>query len=402
MGLTLTADFHIHSKYTAGTDKSISLEKIVEIAKIKGIQLLGTGDALHPVWRNELKSKLKRGNDIYEYDGIYFIPSVEIKLKTYVHGVLLLPTLDDFDELFNNLKKYGKLEKIGVPNLYLDGDNFLNLLDNFEYLFFPAHVFVPWQSLYGKYNSIKEFFKETSNKINAVELGLSADPPLADKVPELKCKVFLTNSDSHSYWYIGKEFNLLKDLYDISFKEIVKSIVNNRVINYTLPSQLGKYHLTACRKCHTFYTYEDAKALKWRCFYCNDKIYMGVKDRIEKELSRNFSSEECDKKRLERNFTYHIPLLTLLTELLGFREDEAKTFYVNLLKRLNITEIELLHNIDLEKLELNDEIKNLIQAFRNKNFYIIPGGGGIHGKLSKIPQELKFFKYPYRRLLDFR
>ena len=52
-------DFHIHSKYSRATARDISLEKLDEWAKIKGIQILGTGDFTHPLWFKELKEKLE-------------------------------------------------------------------------------------------------------------------------------------------------------------------------------------------------------------------------------------------------------------------------------------------------------------------------------------------------------
>ena len=53
------ADFHIHSKYSRATSKEMDLENLDKWARIKGIQLLGTGDFTHPGWLKELKSKLQ-------------------------------------------------------------------------------------------------------------------------------------------------------------------------------------------------------------------------------------------------------------------------------------------------------------------------------------------------------
>jgi len=36
-------DLHIHSKYSRGTSKDITLEKLAHYAKIKGLGILGTG-----------------------------------------------------------------------------------------------------------------------------------------------------------------------------------------------------------------------------------------------------------------------------------------------------------------------------------------------------------------------
>ena len=53
------ADFHIHSKYSRATSKDMDLENLDKWAKIKGIQVLGTGDFTHSEWFQNLKEKLK-------------------------------------------------------------------------------------------------------------------------------------------------------------------------------------------------------------------------------------------------------------------------------------------------------------------------------------------------------
>ncbi len=42
--MELIADLHLHSKYSRATSKNLSFENLVKYAKIKGINLLGTGD----------------------------------------------------------------------------------------------------------------------------------------------------------------------------------------------------------------------------------------------------------------------------------------------------------------------------------------------------------------------
>ena len=52
-------DFHIHSKYSRATSRDMDLENLNKWAKIKGINVLGTGDFTHPLWFKELKEKLE-------------------------------------------------------------------------------------------------------------------------------------------------------------------------------------------------------------------------------------------------------------------------------------------------------------------------------------------------------
>jgi uncharacterized protein (TIGR00375 family) len=397
--LRIKADFHCQSRYTVGADRETTLELITEWAKMKGIILLGTGDCLHPKWREELKSKLKHENEIYTYRGIYFVPSVELKIRTFVHCVILLPTLEDFDVLYKQLSKYGKLDETGVPNIDLSGPEVVDILEFSDFFLFPAHIFVPWQSLYAKYDSIESFFKDKSKDIYSVELGLSADPLLAEKVSELWCRSFLSNSDFHTVWAIGREFNLIT-VNDIDYKEIVRSIKDGNIVNYDLPPQLGKYYLTTCRRCKTHFKYEDARMTDFRCPVCGGKIYLGVKDRIEKELSK--VKKECFQWK-KKNFVHHIPLLQLLRDLLNLTKEKAKMTYLEVIKRANVDETTLLYNAELDRVPINLDVKEVIEKFRRKEYYISPGGGGKEGALHVKPAEPIFYSQKFREksLLDF-
>ena len=74
------ADFHLHSKYSLATSKDMELEQLLKWAKLKGLNLLGSGDFTHPLWYRELKEKLKETNKegIYNYNGLDFILTAEV------------------------------------------------------------------------------------------------------------------------------------------------------------------------------------------------------------------------------------------------------------------------------------------------------------------------------------
>ena len=56
----MISDLHIHSRFSRACSKNIDFDNLVKWAKIKGIDLLGTGDFTHPVWINEIKEKLSK------------------------------------------------------------------------------------------------------------------------------------------------------------------------------------------------------------------------------------------------------------------------------------------------------------------------------------------------------
>jgi len=64
--MEIIADLHIHSRFSRACSKDINLENLEKWAKIKGIDLMGTGDFSHEKWLNELKQNL------VEKEGIIF------------------------------------------------------------------------------------------------------------------------------------------------------------------------------------------------------------------------------------------------------------------------------------------------------------------------------------------
>ena len=56
--MDLISDLHIHSRYAMGCSNNINLEKLEKYARIKGIDVLGTGDFTHPEWFKEIKEQL--------------------------------------------------------------------------------------------------------------------------------------------------------------------------------------------------------------------------------------------------------------------------------------------------------------------------------------------------------
>ena len=49
------ADVHLHSHFSRATSPNLNLPHLALWAQIKGIQVVGTGDFVHPGWLKELK-----------------------------------------------------------------------------------------------------------------------------------------------------------------------------------------------------------------------------------------------------------------------------------------------------------------------------------------------------------
>ena len=117
--MQLIADFHLHSHFSRATSKDMSIEEISRNGKLKGLQLVGTGDFTHPSWLEEIRSKLgsnetQAGSGIFVHDGMLWMLTGEVATiytqdsKTRkVHHVLHAPSLEVVEQINEALKKFG-------------------------------------------------------------------------------------------------------------------------------------------------------------------------------------------------------------------------------------------------------------------------------------------------------
>ena len=122
------ADLHIHSRFSRACSKDLTFPNLAKWARIKGINLLGTGDFSHPIWIQEMKDQLEdRGNGLYYYDGFPFIVTGEISLiytqpsrsegghGRKVHLVLLIPSIEVAEKINAYLDTKGRRDYDGRP-----------------------------------------------------------------------------------------------------------------------------------------------------------------------------------------------------------------------------------------------------------------------------------------------
>lgn len=86
--MAYVADLHIHSRFSRACSSQISIPNLAKWAKVKGIDLLGTGDFLHPLWQAEMKST-------FEIACIY---SDQGKARR-IHLLVVLPSWDSLMRL---------------------------------------------------------------------------------------------------------------------------------------------------------------------------------------------------------------------------------------------------------------------------------------------------------------
>ncbi|HIP88776.1 MAG TPA: TIGR00375 family protein [Thermococcus paralvinellae] len=361
---------------------------LAEYAKLKGLNMVGTGDILNPKWEGELLKHAERVDEgTYEIKGIRFLLTIEVEDNRRVHHVLIFPSIGAVREMREHLKKYGDMDSEGRPHLNLSGAEMADLANELDVLIGPAHAFTPWTSLYKEYDSLKECYRDA--KIHFLELGLSADSQMADMIKAHHRLTYLSNSDAHSPQphRLGREFNRF-EVKDSTFEEIRRAVLKRGgrkiILNAGLDPRLGKYHLTACSKCYTKYRLEDARRLKWRCERCGGIIKKGVRDRIL-ELA---DTEEKPKDRPP--YLHLAPLAEIISIVTGkgVETKTVKTIWERLLREFG-SEIKVLVDAPIESIAqlIGDDIARAIWAFRNEKLIIIPGGGGKYGEI-KLPEEI--------------
>ena len=57
--MEIISDLQLHSRFARACSKNTTLDLLEKYARIKGLNLLSTGDFQHPLWNKEIKQNLK-------------------------------------------------------------------------------------------------------------------------------------------------------------------------------------------------------------------------------------------------------------------------------------------------------------------------------------------------------
>ena len=376
--MLVNADFHVHSCFSMASSKDMLIKNMAPKSKLKGLGLLGTGDAFHPEWLDIIEETTTySGDGIYSFEGMDFVLTTEVEAKHRIHHLIIIPDIDIARELSDKLPSKNK-EIDGRPKTRYDGAELFDLVKEYDCLIGPAHAFTPWTGMYKYYDSIYDCYDK---KPDFVELGLSADTFMADTIGELKDFPFLTNSDAHSPWphRLGREFNQV-ELKDISYSSIKHAIKHKEIkANYGLIPNLGKYHMTACTKCYKLIDPIIAKENKMKCS-CGGTIKKGVDFRI----SEIADFKEPKHPDFRPKYVHLMPLAELIATLYdkGVTTKTVQSKWQKLIDNFG-TEIDVLINVDLKDIEkVDSNIASVIESFRNNSIDVVPGGGGKYGEIS--------------------
>jgi len=383
------ADLHLHSRFSIAASPKIDLTGMCKTARMKGIQVLGTGDCLHRVWLEELESSLEKRGDVYEIDGIAYVLQTEVEttVKGRVHHLILFPSFSSAHELRDALMEDGySLLSGGRPQLKMSPEKLVGLVSEVNALAGPSHAFTPWTSMYSAYDTIYDCYKENVELVTFLELGLSADTMMASALAELDSCTFVSFSDAHSAApdKLGREFTRFL-LQRPSFREIDRAFQGAKgrgvVLNVGLDPREGKYHLTGCRRCKKAYELKDVvrngKVLK-TCPECGGPLKIGVKDRIQL-----LALKSCKVPLTQRpRYVHAVPLLEILKAMKRSCPMNVKKDYHELLQEFD-NEINILIDASLDDLkERHPKLAAVLGRFRKDviDFEFV-GRGGWYGKI---------------------
>lgn len=410
---SLIVDLHIHSKYSRATSRSMDLDSLYKWGKIKGINVIGTGDFTHPEWQTELKEKLEHAEEgLFKLKSTYakridkslpasvrdnlirFILTSEIssiykrndKVRK-THNLLIVPSFKNMDRITRELDKIGNLKSDGRPILGLDAEKLLKITydvseDNF---FIPAHIWTPWFSMFGSksgFDAIEECFGEHAKYITAIETGLSSDPFMNWRLSELDGITLVSNSDAHSPQKLGREANVLN--CDLSYTEIINAIrTNDKRFVGTIEffPEEGKYHRDGHRKCNFVCTPDKTKELKGICPVCNKPLTVGVDYRVNELADREYTY----RPKVHKSVEYIIPLAEVCGEILGIKSTSSKgvmKMYMESIEKYG-SEFDILRSIDQSIIE-NEMLKKAIINIRNRDVLLEGGYDGVFGVVKAL------------------
>lgn len=405
-----TADLHVHSKYSRATARNLDLENLYIWAQCKGITVVGTGDFTHPAWFAEIAEKLEPAEPgLYRLRSdientcdekvpkscrapVRFLLSCEIsniykkRDKTRKnHNLVFFPELDDVRKFNRRLEKIGNIHSDGRPILGLDARDLLEITleTSLSGFLVPAHIWTPWFSLLGSksgFDSVAECFGDLSPHIFAAETGLSSDPAMNWRVPDLDSITLISNSDAHSPDKLGREANLFNTV--LSYHAIRAAIETGDKERFLgtiefYPEE-GKYHGDGHRNCGICFTPEETRAHNGMCPVCEKPLTVGVLYRVEELAGR------ADGFQPERAFPFYrrIPLETLLSHILrvGPKSKKVSGHYWKLLEALG-SELSILHTVDPDQIGQAGGalLAEAIRRMREDRVSFSPGYDGCFG-----------------------
>lgn len=387
--MNYSVDLHVHIGQAKNKPVKITASRQLTLRNIfdfclnkKGIDIVGIVDSASPLVLKELRELVQEGllkekkNGGLDYGQcLTIILGSEIEteeLNGAAHSIAYFPYYEQMHEFSKIMSGYVTNVNLSSQKARLSAYELEDIVSELGGILLPAHIFTPFKSFYSCYNRLEHAFSGKFEKISAVELGLSADTYLADRISELSGKVFLSNSDAHSLQKIAREYTIMQ-LEKPNFKNIAKALrregkENKVVANYGLDPKLGKYHRTRCKECESI---ESGYAPKVKCSSCNSRdVVIGVLDKVALIADNSNSVHPTNRPP----YYYQIPL--------EFIPGVGKKTIEKLIESFE-NEMNVIHNISQDQLSevVSTKVAKNIVLGRQGKLSIQTGGGGLYGKV---------------------
>lgn len=344
LGRTLAVDLHAHSHHSAHVSKHMTWDNILPAACTKGIDLMSTGDCLHPEWLMQIELNfIENGSGLLIphpdfsraclsriperlHRSLHFVLGTEVSCvppgTSHEHGIhhlLFFRSLSSARRFAGRVAKYGNLKK-GRPTLRLTSRQLLEIVllhgDGAELA--PAHLFSPNHSALGSISgkdALYYLFGDLTSQLLAVEMGLPATPAMCRSVSSLDSHGLFACSDAHSLENIGREYTLLDiALTYPALMNTLREPTADRARGFVkLPPEHVSVYWCGCAACSTSYPGTSQR----ECPKCGVPLTPGVRARTAALASRAEPAEP-----LTTTPTHQLlPLSDLLAGLAGTRRD---------------------------------------------------------------------------------
>ncbi len=390
---TVYADLHVHVGSAGGRPVKIAASRELTVAGIlrtakadKGLDIVGVIDAITPTVAAELAAAVAQGTlvplpggGLRGPDGLVLLLGGEIELLVAgqrVHFLAFVPGLSELRGLAQRLRPHLTNPTLSTQRAHgVDPDTLCGWADASGGACWPAHAFTPHRGLYGcAVRSVRdELGPALAARFPAMELGLSADTAMADRISELRAVTFLSSSDAHSLGTIGRESNALT-VRRPDWEEVALALRRNGgcavIANYGLDPALGKYHRTSCLACGARADVAPPVLICPRCG--SPRVVRGVADRMEMIADLPAPSHPAHRPP----YIHQIPLRML--------PGVGPAMVARLLREIG-PEHHVLHRADIAEIAAvaGAPVADAVRRMRADQTLIEAGGGGRYGRVQR-------------------
>jgi len=418
--MQIIADLHIHSRFSRACSPQLTLENIDKTCEIKGVNIVATGDFTHPEWFKEMKDQL-----VEKEPGLYilknpknpknpnaptrFICATEISCIytkndkcRRLHICILAPNLETVEKINSSLEKAGcNLKSDGRPIIGMDVTTLAKLCWDADpdCMIIPAHIWTPWFAMFGSksgFDSIEECWGDISDKIYAIETGMSSDPTDSWRIKNLDNISIVSSSDAHSLPNIAREANVFEIKKDkLDYKEICRIIKDKKLDEFLYTIEFypeeGRYHIDGHCNCNFSCKPSESKKLNNICPVCKKPLVIGVMNRVQELAEPDRDENYQDSKRVP--FKKLIVLDKIIALALGIKSRSSKRVqseYKNLIEKAG-KELDILLSVDYEILKKHTlpQIVEGVKRVREEKVHVTPGFDGEYGKIKIFNEDEK-------------